>query len=876
MKRTFTQKVKQVPSCAANSAHSFEALLKLSEEKPSVGATIPTEGNRRARTSAAMIGLAISMGASSLLLPQQSDEALAVEPIASEPTLTTLPVGVSSPASVPTESQPDVATLSKPPQAKPAPAPAPSPALSTPVVKHKVQEGQTLWEVSQTYQVAPEAIAASNPVQPNANLSVGQQLKIPTVNGIVHEAKPGETVESVSKSYGVEPNRLRNSSRVSTAGQLKTGESVIVPGQVDDLLKARQNVALDDLKHKRNRLNSSLAELRSEESINQSTTAATPSASATPFPTAERRPDTPASTATNSSTPIGIPVPTPEIAASPTVDSKSVYQPQSPVVIPVPTPEIAASPTVESLGVNPYQSPVVIPVPTPDREAASSSQSRATSLSESSVVIPVPTPDTAASLAVEENTPKPSPSSVVIPVPTPSPAHLTSQEPSEDQKPITFPNTRLEPVTTPEITAQPPTPQPVVMETVVANRAATTSTYEVKPGDTIDAIARRYGLSRSELIQANGLNNPNLIRVNQQLAIPTTASAELSEQRVTFLPGIKEQSNNFVTPSAPAEVEAPRVVVPTTTTSASPIIPTAPTFPPPTASSTVLAQSSVGENAPANTPIALDAKRNQSANTGENPYVERLRADILRMRAEYRHQQATEPTSSPSNVVVPAVPVAPSLVEQSTPARVNPEFNPQRYEQETQTASVPIAVPPPAATPSEPKEQILAAAPAPAESYNPMLQTPVGTTVAPQLPPLSAPDMYLPDSPAPFNGYIWPSKGVLTSGYGRRWGRMHRGIDIAAPIGTPIVAAAPGVVVTAGWNSGGYGKLVEIKHPDGSLTLYAHNNRILVRRGQEVDQGQQISEMGSTGYSTGPHLHFEVHPSGRGAVNPMAYLPKNR
>lgn len=234
MKRTFTQKVKQVPSCAANSAHSFEALLKLSGEKSPVGATIPTEGNRKARTSAAMIGLAISMGATSFLLPQQGDEALAVEPIASEPTLTTLPVGVPTPASVPTESEPEVAPLSKLPQAKSA-----APAPSAPVVKHNVQDGQTLWELSQTYKVAPEAIAASNVVQPNANLSVGQQLKIPTVNGIVHEAQPGETVESVSKSYRVEPEQVKATNGVSASGQLKTGESVTVPGQVDDLLKAK-------------------------------------------------------------------------------------------------------------------------------------------------------------------------------------------------------------------------------------------------------------------------------------------------------------------------------------------------------------------------------------------------------------------------------------------------------------------------------------------------------------------------------------------------------------------------------------------------------------------------------------------------------------
>ncbi|MDY7015613.1 MAG: M23 family metallopeptidase, partial [Cyanobacteriota bacterium] len=111
------------------------------------------------------------------------------------------------------------------------------------------------------------------------------------------------------------------------------------------------------------------------------------------------------------------------------------------------------------------------------------------------------------------------------------------------------------------------------------------------------------------------------------------------------------------------------------------------------------------------------------------------------------------------------------------------------------------------------------------------------------------------------------------SGYGPRWGRMHRGIDVAGPTGTPIVAAAAGEVVTAGWNSGGFGNLVDIRHPDGSMTRYAHNSKVLVRKGQWVEQGERISLMGSTGYSTGPHLHFEVHPSGRGAVNPMAYLP---
>lgn len=160
------------------------------------------------------------------------------------------------------------------------------------------------------------------------------------------------------------------------------------------------------------------------------------------------------------------------------------------------------------------------------------------------------------------------------------------------------------------------------------------------------------------------------------------------------------------------------------------------------------------------------------------------------------------------------------------------------------------------------------------EYYNPTMSPAIGDMGSPNLPSINSPDPYLPDSQRPFNGYIWPAKGVFTSGYGWRWGRMHRGIDIAAPVGTPIFAAADGEVIFSGWNSGGYGNLVRIKHPDGSVTLYAHNSKLLVRRGQYVTQGQQIAKMGSTGFSTGPHLHFEIHPNGSKAVDPIAFLPR--
>lgn len=140
-------------------------------------------------------------------------------------------------------------------------------------------------------------------------------------------------------------------------------------------------------------------------------------------------------------------------------------------------------------------------------------------------------------------------------------------------------------------------------------------------------------------------------------------------------------------------------------------------------------------------------------------------------------------------------------------------------------------------------------------------------TIALTLPPLID-EEYLPNA---FEGYSWPAQGVLTSNYGWRWGRLHRGIDIAAPIGTPIVAAASGKVVGAGWH-GGYGNLVKLEHADGSVTYYAHVNRILVTHGQKIKQGEIIAEMGSTGNSTGSHLHFEIHLQDRTIVNPLALL----
>ncbi|RYG92408.1 M23 family peptidase [Loktanella sp. IMCC34160] len=114
----------------------------------------------------------------------------------------------------------------------------------------------------------------------------------------------------------------------------------------------------------------------------------------------------------------------------------------------------------------------------------------------------------------------------------------------------------------------------------------------------------------------------------------------------------------------------------------------------------------------------------------------------------------------------------------------------------------------------------------------------------------------------------------FTSGFGQRWGRLHAGTDMAGPVGTPVYATADGVVVHAGWSSG-YGRLIKIRHEFGIETRYAHLNAIRVEVGQRVSRGDRIGDMGNSGRSTGPHLHYEVRVDGE-PVNPMIYIRAGR
>jgi murein DD-endopeptidase MepM/ murein hydrolase activator NlpD len=117
---------------------------------------------------------------------------------------------------------------------------------------------------------------------------------------------------------------------------------------------------------------------------------------------------------------------------------------------------------------------------------------------------------------------------------------------------------------------------------------------------------------------------------------------------------------------------------------------------------------------------------------------------------------------------------------------------------------------------------------------------------------------------------VWPISGPLTSPFGQRWGRLHAGIDISAPAGSPIRAADSGRVALAGWQ-GGYGLYTCVQHTATLSTCYAHQSRLATESGASVRQGEVIGYVGNTGYSFGDHLHFETWVDGN-PVDPMGFL----
>ncbi|MBD2652700.1 peptidoglycan DD-metalloendopeptidase family protein [Synechocystis sp. FACHB-383] len=696
------------------------------------------EGYRRVRRSAAMVGLAVSMGATGMLFSQT---ATAATSSGNSPLAAVSNLSLDQSHGSPTES-----------------------VLASPSLKHQVKEGESLWQISQAFQVDAKAIALANSISTDTALQAGQVLSIPRPSSSVKAANDQAPAATIPPLAPLEQtDSLVVSSSLAPGQSSSTANTIAVKPKaqtlVADVSRPMQGTVVEPLEEK---LTSQRIKSTAEDAgIKLDTKASLPS----PVEVAA---------AAHGDRPIPIAVVAPEEFTAIEVQPSS--SPANPQSMPVPTlPAVAPAPSKTQRQ---------------DESLASGEDISLDNLRQNGMAQPAQPVQTA--LNIDQ------PVAIAV----------------------------IPPETTPAIVAQPALPgTPVVLETSPAIAALPSTptvtpdvdgqiSYQVKPGDTLSQIARSHDIQPEKIQQANGLSNPDEIKAEQILVIPPPIT-------VAAVP-------ESVTPSLPSFVS------------------TQPT---------------------AQTRVA------RAQEEPEAQYQTQLKAEVTQLNQ-------TQPTRTP---MVPqrAVTVARQVNNEAVPdwqAR-SPQALPVKFNQPRQDLAQLQRQYSPQGQRSQfstsvGQSQIIGAAPSPVQGYNDSIQIPVIQEVSPELPGLSTPDF--PRGPAQFNGYIWPAKGVFTSGFGPRWGRMHRGIDIAAPIGTPIMAAASGEVVFSGWNSGGFGNLVKIRHGDGSVTYYAHNNRLLVRRGEYVEQGQQIAEMGSTGRSTGPHLHFEIRVGGTNAVNPVALLPRSR
>ncbi|MFM7368626.1 MAG: peptidoglycan DD-metalloendopeptidase family protein [Sphaerospermopsis kisseleviana] len=720
--------------------------------------------NRRAGTQAAMIGLAISMGATSLLVTRQSDQAQAAAPVGSQKAASTIPAA--------SDTEIKFAATKLESQAVPSASVPENPVIvGEPTAVSQMPGLEAKWPVAAKQIAVQIQTSEANKNAVYLQPQVEQGLNNNSVQSRLQTEQPlSQTESQFSQNQGVAD---------SQSPVVIVESANPVSNDVNAQLKAQQEFALNRLQEKSNRLRNSLAQLRPDETNNFSET--------------------------------GI-----DVAQPTTVADNS---------LPVQSSEV----------IDAHQADLISRL----------KQDKQTSAPVQKALTPAPAPAVVAQLA--------------------------------------------------------------------------TTTYEVKPGDTLAEIADNYGTSVSDIIKANNLDDPNQLQISQKLIIPTAKAERTSytQPTVAISPTFIRPSSNpklAVSPLSKPDPEAnlpliPQSPVESNNNSVAIPVPVAGNQLPPTPETEFTAPNSLavgGDNSQLDIATETQTEQQLPEKTAKLKGPERIRslqAEIERLREKYRAQKsgvtvanvdetentpvpivvekANNQTNFPVNAQLNAVsisvpkPIQPGYSQQPvkplvTAARPNNEpINPQFLSRQTalpgnssgSSSSIRLNVPPAGVNSSDSLGNLR------------------GTRVSPALPPLAAVDLYLPKSveettePSSSNAHIWPAKGVLTSGYGWRWGRMHRGIDIANGVGTPIYASSAGRVERAGWNNGGYGLLVDIRHADGSLTRYAHNSRILVQVGQEVEQGQTIAAMGSTGFSTGPHIHFEVHPAGKGAVNPIAFLP---
>lgn len=744
------------------------------------------------------------------------------------------------------------------------------------VIVHEVREDETLWKLTQVYQVDAAAIAASNNISANTELQPGAKLVIPPVNGLVHKVKPGDTLEAISSYYNVPKNEIIKFTSLTSGDFLAIDQPLVIPGNVSTLMQVKEGHVKRQLMAEKERLMQRLQELEGKKAI--ATLASTNSKSNVAENSISKQPKYTSYRVQNGDT-IETIARRYGITQKSIIEANKLENPQwlelnQELKLPQER-NLPATQTIASSNEKPIKQ-IPSPVATLSETTRVSSTSREVEPVRVTAATPMVLPKETVTKIAAANRVSPwdglmqltgSEASSNLPV-----APAQEQSASLQTKPTAL-QTSLpvanEPAVKVAVALFPFAPEQLLGELGGSNNKKTPALSPTAlnlparsistPSIPAATAAEQYSSSRSIPIEANSsqpVAEPKIQfspRIAAALSVPQIPTALIKEQRVSLGNAPVETVNQpaaepIAKPAPVAAISTPtipssRAIEQGNTNNLEPISAISQPASEPNVQIPARLAATLAPKVPASASVdqqaAIVTQPNQVALLPEpearmtSLEVKRLESEVEQLNAKVRDAEIKEAARRAEEArKLEAAKIA--------AANLNASPNPDRNFDSSRSAI---------ANPGD------------------------RSGISPQLPQLTA-SAYLPDVQdyGLSTGFIWPADGVFTSGYGWRWGRIHAGIDIAAPIGTPILAAASGVIEYSQWNDGGYGNMIDIRHADGTITRYAHLNELYVKEGQTVGQGQIIGAMGSTGFSTGPHLHFEIRPNGGSPIDPMAFL----
>ncbi len=444
-----------------------------------------------------------------------------------------------------------------------------------------------------------------------------------------------------------------------------------------------------------------------------------------------------------------------------------------------------------------------------------------------------------------------------------------------DRTPAARPAPKVAPF---EATRTPPAPPRSALDTVpldTAGASAAGETIEVRPGDTIFALAKKHNVSMAELMRVNNLKGTHL-SIGQQLTLPTEGQRD---RRVASLP--TPAPTPYVPPAPSRRTVSPPPISPTPFAAAPPSTDVGPIVPP-----LVETPPSAAPAAPSLPPAAPIASRaddtgwtgTHTVGRGDSLYAIARKHGIKLNELERANNITNPRTIKPGTVLkVPQAGDAPQVARAPTSSQPSPSvLRAPEPPTATPEASGPPSVRPTILNPGAEKkgdERTRVAA----LERNPAAAEPSSSPAPSALPPAIATDapqrdaaLTGPRPAAAIGKFRWPARGKIIAGFGPG---QNEGINISLPVGTPIHAAESGTVYYAGDGVQGYGNIILIRHAEGWITAYAHNDQLLVKAGESVRRGQIIAKAGNSGSVSQPQLHFEVR-QGTKAVDPMEHLER--